>query len=280
MRALDGWRLRVLHTSDFTYSAPARASYNEVRQIPVSTNRQITLESSVQTNPGAAQYNYVDYWGTRVVAFNVDGPHERLTIEGSSLVETHPAEGAPGAEWAEVFGVQDRHAEFLASTHYAQPDDELEEKAHELRCDSPTETVESVMAWVNSSLDYVPGATNVQTSALEAYESGSGVCQDFAHLALAVLRSCGIPARYVSGYLHPVPEAEVGTQAVGESHAWVEAWAGRWWGFDPTNAVGIGSRHIMVARGRDYADVAPVRGVFAGGSYHHASAEVRVTREA
>ena len=88
----------------------------------------------------------------------------------------------------------------------------------------------------------------------------------------------GIPARYVSGYLHPKPDADVGHQTVGESHAWVEAWAGDWWGFDPSNDTDIGPRHVVVAHGRDYADVSPVRGVYAGDATHSTSVSVTVTR--
>ena len=264
----------------FRYPSPARASYNEVRQIPVTTPRQTTLEARVQTSPVASQYAYWDYWGTQVVAFNVDRPHDELVVQGLSLVETSPPTEPPEGGWDEVRAAADRHAELLAPSQYTMPGADLVEVSRSLRAPTPRATVEAVVGWVEDSLEYVRGVTHVHTSAAEAYGAGSGVCQDFAHLALAVLRGGGIPARYVSGYLHPDPEAEAGEEAVGESHAWVEAWLGDWWGWDPTNGVGVGHRHVVVARGRDYADVAPVRGIYAGGARHETEVSVRITRTA
>ena len=116
--------------------------------------------------------------------------------------------------------------------------------------------------FVASHLRYTPGVTEVSTSALEAFQAGQGVCQDYAHLTLALLRTIGVPARYVSGYLHPRKDAPKGEVVSGESHAWVEAWVGDWWGFDPTNGVPAGERHVIVGRGRDYADVPPIRGIY------------------
>jgi len=104
------------------------------------------------------------------------------------------------------------------------------------------------------------------------------VCQDFTHLTLAVLRGMGIPARYVSGYLHPSKAAEVGTVSTGESHAWVEAWTGDWWGFDPTHLGPVGERHVVVGRGRDYADVSPLKGVYHGAPAEALTVSVEITR--
>ncbi|HEY3942644.1 MAG TPA: transglutaminase family protein [Acidimicrobiales bacterium] len=278
MRRFDGWRLRTDHVTRFSYPLPARASYNEVRKIPQSTGRQTSLDARVHTTPNVAQYGYRDYWGTPVVAFNVDGPHEELLVHGEALVETHPPADPPGATWAEVAVAGTRFAELMTASRFTEPSPALAAAAAELVEPTPTQTIERVVGWVHGALHYVPGVTSVKTSATEAFESGRGVCQDFAHLALSVLRLCGIPARYVSGYLHPDPEATVGLEAVGESHAWIEAWAGDWWGLDPTNDIPIGLRHILVARGRDYGDVAPIKGIYAGGSDHSVEVAVRITR--
>ena len=118
----------------------------------------------------------------------------------------------------------------------------------------------------------------MRTSALQAWELGQGVCQDIAHVTLAMLRAAGVPARYVSGYLHPQPDAVLGEVVVGESHAWVEAWLGGWWPFDPTNDQPVGLRHVTVARGRDYGDVPPLKGVYAGGGSQSLGVRVEVTR--
>ncbi len=277
MRA-DGWRVRVEHDTTFTYQEPVRASYNEVRQLPRTNNRQTALEGRIHTTPHAAQYGYLDYWQNQATAFNVDGLHGELTIRSSCLVETDIAPQPSGADWDAVAQTAERHFELVAPTRYTASDDEMLRAAQGLRRSSPMLTIEALIGWVHDALGYVRGTTDVHTSATEAYAAGSGVCQDFAHLSLAMLRANGIPARYVSGYLHPDPDAEIGQPVIGESHAWVEAWAGGWWGFDPSNDTAIGTRHVVVARGRDYADVPPVKGVYAGSAGHSASVRVTVTR--
>jgi transglutaminase-like putative cysteine protease len=118
----------------------------------------------------------------------------------------------------------------------------------------------------------------VHSSAVDAWQAGEGVCQDYAHLTLAMLRAVGVPARYVSGYLHTKPDAAVGETVVGESHAWIEAWTGGWWGFDPTNDLPIGHRHVWVATGRDYGDVSPLKGTYSGGAATAIEVTVDMTR--
>jgi len=272
------WRLRTEHTTVYEYPTSARASYNEVRQTPPTTARQTALEARIVTHPSASQYAYRDYWGTRVTAFNVDAPHDRLEIHSAALVETRPWAGKTDASWHDLARVSSRHAELMTPTRYTDPVGELAEIGPSLRGASPLDTVEQVVGWVHDTLDYVRGVTHVHTSATEAYAARSGVCQDFAHLALTALRECGIPARYVSGYLYPAERAPIGEELVGESHAWVEAWLGEWWGIDPTNGSEVGMRHVVVARGRDYADVPPVRGIYAGDPGHRAVVSVRLTR--
>jgi transglutaminase-like putative cysteine protease len=130
--------------------------------------------------------------------------------------------------------------------------------------DSPAAVVEAVSRWTREQLVYEPGATDVSTTSSEAIDVGRGVCQDFVHVAIALLRACGIPARYASGYLHPQEDATIGDSVTGESHAWLEAWIGDWYPVDPTSGADVGERHVLVARGRDYGDVAPLKGVFHG----------------
>ncbi len=131
--------------------------------------------------------------------------------------------------------------------------------------------------WAHGELEYAPGATHAHTSAVEAWRAGSGVCQDFAHLSLAVLRAMGIPARYVSGYFYPKAVPSVGAKVLGESHAWVEVWTGDWRGYDPTNALPVEERHVVVAHGRDYSDVAPLRGIYSGPSASSTEVTVELT---
>ncbi len=221
MSRTDGWRLRVSHETRFDYDAPARASYNELRLTPRTELRQTALETRVVTLPPAPQYSYLDYWGTHVVAFNVDRGHEVLTITGNSLVDTQNSDEPEDCAWQEVSDASATMADHLSHHLYTAPGPELSEIASGLRTDRPLQTARRIMAATHESLRYVRGVTSVHTSADEAYSDGAGVCQDFAHLALALTKSVGLPSRYVSGYVHPDGEASIGEEITGESHAWV-----------------------------------------------------------
>ena len=124
----------------------------------------------------------------------------------------------------------------------------------------------------------MPGTTGVHTSGLDALTEGQGVCQDFAHLSLILLRAMGIPARYVSGYLHPKSDAVIGEAVQGESHAWIQAWTGSWWNYDPTNDTEINQQYISVGFGRSYADVTPLKGIYLGQGSSELDVVVEMTR--
>jgi transglutaminase-like putative cysteine protease len=278
MTRVDGWRLRVRHETRFDYDSPARASYNELRLTPRTERGQTALETKVVTVPLAPQYSYVDYWGTEVVSFNVDRGHEMLSVLGTALVDTQRPEPPEDAAWEEVADASLTMADHLSHKLYTEPGDELEDLAASLRRPRPLETARGIMEQAHSCLRYVRGVTSVHTSANEAFSDGAGVCQDFAHLALAMTKSVGLPSRYVSGYFHPDPDATIGEEMTGESHAWVEVWTGAWWGFDPTNDCAVGERHVAVGRGRDYSDVPPVKGIYAGRAEHTMQVGVHITR--
>lgn len=274
------WRLAIEHTTTYRYSDHVRASFNEVRVVPQNNRRQLVLESRVTTTPTAPLYRYQDYWGTQVFAFDIAGAHDLLRVRATAVVETRCLPEPREIGWDTVEQSHVALAELCAQSRLTARDPELERVAGTLRRPDPVATVNAVSDWVHESLDYVPGATGVHTPALEVWRARRGVCQDFTHLAITVLRALGIPARYVSGYIHPDKEARVGVDNVGESHAWVEAWTGEWWGIDPTNAGPIGPRHVVVAHGRDYSDVPPVKGIYAGTAEDDLNVEVRVTRVA
>lgn len=274
------WRLAIEHTTTYRYSDQVRASFNEVRVVPQSNRRQIVLETRVTTTPPAPLYRYNDYWGTHVLAFDIAGAHDLLRVCASAVVETRGLGEATVASWDDVAAARGGLYELCVPTPYTQGDDELSNVALGLRGPDPVATVKMVSTWVNDALEYAPGTTGVHTSALEAWRARRGVCQDYTHLAITVLRALGIPARYVSGYLHPEEDAAVGAEHVGESHAWVEAWTGDWWGIDPTNDAAVGPRHVVVAHGRDYSDVPPVKGIYAGTAEDDLDVEVKVTRVA
>ena len=248
MTRADGWRLHVAHETRFDYNAPARASYNELRLTPRTERRQTALETKVVTVPPAPQYSYVDYWGTQVVAFNIDRGHEMLSITGSALIDTQREEDPEDASWTEVADASFTMADHLSHKLYTAPGAELAEMAQSLRAERPLETARRILERTHHSLRYVRGVTSVHTSAYEAFVDGAGVCQDFAHLALALTKSVGLPSRYVSGYFHPESDAVIGEEIVGESHAWIEVWTGSWWGYDPTNDCPVGERHVAIGR--------------------------------
>ncbi len=274
------WRIKVRHSSGFRYSAPVRASYNEARITPLSTPQQSTVHAEVLVEPRASTYRYWDYWGTLVHAFELHDAHEELTVIGTATVETGMAAPFTGhATWEEVAAVADRFAEYLGETAHVPIDDEVSAWARTISSSqSPAAALQRAVALVRDRLDYVPGVTGVSTSAVEAFHQREGVCQDFAHLALAALRTAGIPARYVSGYLHPSASAGIGETVVGQSHAWIEAWLGEWVPVDPTNGSVPQDRHVVVARGRDYGDVSPLRGIFSGGRAERLAVSVELTR--
>jgi len=279
-------RLRIRHETGFHYDGEVTASYNEARMLPVSAEGQLVLYSNLEILPISSHHSYVDYWGTRVSSFEILSPHRELSIAATSLVEVRPREHPEHRLTWEVLADEIEKAtvyvEQLGQTRLTRPPAELAELAQKLVADAsdPCDAALSIARTVGERIEYMPGSTSVYTTAAEAWGKKKGVCQDITHLALGALRAVGIPARYVSGYLHPRPNAAIGETVTGESHAWVEWFCGEWRGFDPTNLIDIGDRHVAVGRGRDYNDVAPLRGVYAGPYASKLFVTVEITREA
>jgi transglutaminase-like putative cysteine protease len=281
-RGERGWQLSCEHATGYRYASPVTSSYNEARMTPLTTDIQATLDAELSITPVAGTFRYWDYWGTLVHAFDLHEPHTELLVRSRAVVETsRPAPPANTVGWEALGddGVRDRFAELLVPGTYTTASPNLRDAARDTVGGlDPLPAVEALATLVRSELAYVPGATGVSTSAAEAWAARQGVCQDFAHVLLSLLRTAGIPARYVSGYLHPAEDATIGVASSGASHAWVEAWVGDWWGVDPTNGRPAGPGHVLVGRGRDYADVAPLRGVFRGGAAEELAVDVVVTR--
>ena len=276
------WRLRVRHTTGYRYDAPVLASYNEARLTPVTDVDQLTLEARVVTVPDAKQQRYWDYWGTQVTAFDIHVPHDSLEVTATCVVDTadeRPVTDVPTWHLVRSEAVRDRYVEQLTPTPRTQPGDDAVALVQERTAGlDPAETARAGMELVHERVAYQPGSTGVATSAAEAWSLGQGVCQDIAHVTVGLLRAVGLPAAYVSGYLHPRPDAALGQTVTGESHAWVEVWLGSWWAYDPTNRMPAGERHVVVGRGRDYADVTPLKGVYSGTGSHSLGVTVEITR--
>ena len=208
---VDSWRLKIQHRSGFDYAGPVSSSYNEARMWPRNETRQAVLDARVEVWPPARTYRYEDYWGTVVTAFDVHARHEALTVTATSTVGTRPpgeliGQGE-GAAWEELAVPEnvDRWYELLLETRRTGLNDELAGIAADIRGahGTPHAAALAVCEFVRGEVAYQPGATGVQSDALHAWEQRKGVCQDISHLTVGLLRRMGLPARYVSGYLHP-----------------------------------------------------------------------------
>lgn len=278
------WRVRVAHRTGMRYASPVTVSFNEARMTPADGDGQVLYSHELHVTPAARVQRYTDYWGTQVEAFDVHESHTLLEVVAVSLVDTSGAHvGRVDASWDELGSeaVRDDKCEMLTFTTYvddARSDTARVALAAGARAlPSPLDAVHHIVTAVQGHMQYRPGVTTVSTTASQAWEHEAGVCQDFTHVTLSLLRSCGIPARYVSGYLYK-GDGAVGETMVGESHAWIEAWVGSWLPMDPTNGLPVAEAHIVVARGRDYGDVSPLKGIYAGGRSEALGVEVELTR--
>jgi transglutaminase-like putative cysteine protease len=292
-------RLDIRYLTRFVYDQPVTESQNELRACPASDERQALLHYNVTTTPSSRVASYTDHWGTRVDTFGARLPHTLLEVVAEATVETAPhplVTAAPRRADLVDPEFRDHHLEFLEPSSHADPGPEVAaaaERAAELAGDDVVGAVLTIHRAVGARVTYAPGETYVGVTVDDVYGAGQGVCQDFAHLAIAMYRSVGIPARYVSGYLFTADDA-TGTEVVGDevevqTHAWIEvalpiggqARGGRnatWMALDPTNQQQVGEQHVTIGRGRDYDDVAPFRGVFSGASEHQLEVSVAMRR--
>lgn len=277
-------RYRIVHHTTMRYEGEVSTSHNELRMTPVDEPGQVTLEARIRVRPLTWSNVYEDHWGTQVMAMEAQSPHDVLEIEAISLVErSDVAEEAPDAGgWDEVRSAdtQDRLSEFLAQTPRTVPPADVAELAAQVADQAtPRAAALAIADRVHQALTYEPGITGWQSTAAEVWEQRRGVCQDFAHITLGGLRSIGIPARYVSGYVtDEAGEIARGASVVARNHAWVEFWDGAWHPLDPTNPGSVGLNHIVLGRGRDYDDVSPFRGMFVGPPLEELDLEITFTR--
>lgn len=282
-------RFDISYTTRFEYEADVAESQNELRAAPASYATQHTVHYDVRTVPSSRVFSYTDYWGTRVDAFGIRAPHRRLVVVASATVETsQPAVLAASPRMSELTAAFcDERVEFLAPSPHSDWGPGIEALADAKRREVDDDLVGLVLAFhrtIGTTCEYRPGETYVGVDVETVLEQRSGVCQDFAHLLIALCRAAGIPARYVSGFLFTGDDA-VGQDVAGDhvrvqTHAWVEVAVPGfgWWGLDPTNRQEVGQRHVKIGHGRDYDDVAPMRGVYLGPSTHRLEVEVDMHR--
>jgi transglutaminase-like putative cysteine protease len=267
-------RYTIRHLTQFIYESPITESVMEVRMQPRSEGMQRCLQFTLTTQPPTRVMMYRDHDGNTVHHFNVPARHSRLGITAEALVDCEaqralPHRLGPGAwEQIDALGQSGEFWEYLVASAFAAPHPLLAEFSKEIGLDrehDPLVMLRRLMGEMYTRLEYSPKSTRVDSPIADALSAKRGVCQDFAHIFIALVRPLGVPARYVSGYLFH-GGATGYRSAEGASHAWVEAFLPDlgWIGFDPTNNLVADDRHIRVAVGRDYADVPPTRGVFKG----------------
>lgn len=279
-------RLHIRHTTSYTYNDRVSHSYNEARMTPLTDSQQVVLESKIDVTPhSSVVMTFKDYWGTKVSAFDVQTPHSMMQVVSNTTVEISrvqpPVTAENSATWEQLRSDESRSvfSDWLPQSKLSEPGHEVRGiVAERVAGMNPHDTAMEIFTWMRETMKYVQGVTGVRTDAQMAWEAKQGVCQDLAQLSIGALRSVGIPARYVSGYLHPRRSAAVGETVEGQSHAWVEWWDGTWRSWDPTNHTPASDFHVTVARGRDYKDVTPLKGILNGGRGSKLSVSVKITR--
>lgn len=277
----------IRHVTRFAYSSPITESVTEVRMQPRTEGNQRCVKFELTTNPRSRIQGYRDYLGNVVHHFDIPGKHNQLKINAESTVEITPLpalpDHLPADSWLELDQIKSsgEHWDYLTPSQFANKSRLLVELAKELKVErrsDPLSLLREINTAIFEAFDYAPLSTTVDSPIEHALEDRKGVCQDFAHIMIALVRELGIPCRYVSGYLFHGRE-DHDRSAADASHAWVEAFLPQlgWIGFDPTNNLIAGERHIRTAIGKDYADVPPTRGVFKGLAQSELSVGVQVS---
>jgi transglutaminase-like putative cysteine protease len=285
---------RITHRTSYLHSETVPLCQNALWMTPRSDRRQRCTSSTITIHPEpSSRSERIDYFGNGVTYFSISTGYKSLDVEAVSDVIAEPPlpqdERSPAPAWEDVIGELETDlapgvidaVQFRFDSPSIATSDELAAYARQsfLPGRPIDEAARELIGRIHAEFQYDPGATTVQTSVAEAFAMQRGVCQDFAHVAIACLRSIGLSARYVSGYLRTLPPPGqprlIGADA---SHAWLGVYCGPagWIDFDPTNDVVPATDHVTIAWGRDYGDVTPVRGLFIGGGNHEMTVSVDV----
>lgn len=273
-------KLEILHRTHYSYASPVRESYNEMHLQPVSNEQQTVDSFLLKVLPSTRLKHYHDFYSNCVHHFELPEPHSTLTIESNLRVTTHKIDGLPlEARPASVETLKDalkvdRCYDFIQPSRYVDTSPEVWRLAVDAIGDERDVWQQSLrlMAFVHSHIDYQSNSTQVHTHTREVLSQRRGVCQDFAHVMLSLCRALKIPALYVSGYL--------ATEIASATHAWMEVYipGHGWQPLDPTHNCKPDETYVKIAVGRDYADVAPIRGSYKGTTERIMDVTVRIER--
>jgi transglutaminase-like putative cysteine protease len=278
----------IRYLTEYRYESVVTDNLNALRVRPATTSTQRTDDFIVRLDPETRIHRHVDYFGTEVMEFGIAEPHDHLTMDVRARVVTAAPLEPPEASWDALTSAayEEAAGEFLLPTGAEPPAGVLDDLVSVSRAKSPLATVRLLCELIPDRFTYNPGVTYVGSSIQDLLNVGGGVCQDFVHLALVLLREQGIAARYVSGYLWAAPEDGGDDSLELATHAWLEALlpgaGGRgepvWVGADPTNRRLAGETHVKIGHGRMYSDVPPIKGVYRGIAKANNDAAVTMTR--
>jgi len=276
---------KIQHITKYQYDEPVKESINEIRIFPYQCAEQEVLQHNLIITGNPVVHTFSDYWNNITGTFNLLLPHKQLVIESKLIVRTT---AASEVELKNNFGFAELEKETgsqLRLLELSRPDQiENEDAIAEIiaKLYEPAKSISSVVKessqYIFENFQYTKGITTVETTVDEILQHREGVCQDFAHVLLQILRTMKIPSRYVSGYICPNKN---GMRGEGATHAWVEAWipGHGWIGIDPTNNVWVTNKHITLAVGRNFNDCSPIKGTFKGSADQHLSVYVSVGYE-
>jgi transglutaminase-like putative cysteine protease len=278
----------IRYLTEYRYETKVADNLNALRVRPATTSTQRVDDFHVRIDPEARLQRHLDYFGTEVIEFGVPQPHDHLAIDVRARVVTAAPPEPPGTNW-DALGSGAYEAaggEFLLPTGDEPANGALDDLFEASRATSPLATVRLLSELIPDRFEYRKGATYVGSTVDDLLAAGAGVCQDFVHLGLVLLRRHGIAARYVSGYLWAAPEDDGDDSVEVDTHAWLEALlpAGGqrgepvWVGADPTNRRLAGETHVKIGHGRNYSDVPPIKGVYRGSAAAELDASVTMTR--
>lgn len=280
-----GTRLSVFHRTAFIYGSPVTHSVNILHLEPRTFPYQKTLGALIRVIPATRVRRFTDLFQNITHHFELTAAHPRLEIESRIRVHNLPLDISAASKVAPVTAFEDPSIReqiwpYLQESRWVSRHPEVWREAIDITRGIPAifEQATAVMSWIHGNFRYEAGVTTASTHLEEAFAMRQGVCQDFTHVMLGLCRAVGIPARYASGYLYNGPrDSLVGAQA---SHAWAEVYLPQagWIGFDPTNNTLADERYVKIAVGRDYDDVAPVRGNYQGTGHCRMEIEVEVEK--